>query len=321
MNDRTWSLDGLYLGFDDPKYAEDFAALQAACAEFVAEAAKMNELEPLQMVKAYLEGSEKLTAMSSKLGQFAMLRHSANTNDADAASWSGRISETVSSVAGAKAAYSGAIAKLENLDELIEADETLQKYAFLLRNLRESSKYLMGAKEETVFARMDNSGATAWSNLQSQLTATVKVSYNGGYTNLSSIRNLAYDADADVRKAAYEAELAAYPQIADAVAFSLNSIKQQVLTECSLRGYDGPLDKTLKSAHMTRPTLDALLESMQAYFPKYWQYLRRKAEILGHQNGLPWYDLFAPMGSSGKTYTVEEAKEFLLEQLDRKSVV
>ena len=32
--------------------------------------------------------------------------------------------------------------------------------------------------------------------------------------------------------------------------------------------------------------------------PMYWQYLRDKAKALGYENGLPWYELFAPMGKS-----------------------
>ena len=38
--DGTWSLDELYLGFDDPKYTADFEALNQRCAEFAALAAE-----------------------------------------------------------------------------------------------------------------------------------------------------------------------------------------------------------------------------------------------------------------------------------------
>ncbi|MBR4185530.1 MAG: M3 family oligoendopeptidase, partial [Clostridia bacterium] len=124
--------------------------------------------------------------------------------------------------------------------------------------------------------------------------------------------NLAYDPDPAVRKDAYEAELACYGSIKEAVAFALNSIKLQTITECEIRGYDSPLDKALKNSRMKRETLDALIGAMEEYLPKFWQYLRAKAKALGHENGLPWYDLFAPMGKSDRTFTVEETKEALL---------
>lgn len=60
--------------------------------------------------------------------------------------------------------------------------------------------------------------------------------YNGGATNLSAIRNLAYDPDPAVRKAAYEAELACYDKIKDPVAFALNSIKLETIYAAQLPG-------------------------------------------------------------------------------------
>ena len=181
-----------------------------------------------------------------------------------------------------------------------------------LRNIRRDSKYLLSDKEEELFARMNISGASAWESLRDNLTSSVKVEYNGGVTNLSAIRNLAYDPDPAVRKSAYEAELACYDKIKDSVAFALNSIKLQVINECQVRGYASPLDKALYQSRMKRETLEALLGAMDEYMPKFWQYLRAKAKALGYENGLPWYELFAPMGKSDKKYTTQDAKDYLL---------
>ena len=57
-----------------------------------------------------------------------------------------------------------------------------------------------------------------------------------------------------------------------------------------------------------------MLGAMDEYLPKFWQYLKTKAKALGHENGLPWYDLFAPMGESSTTFTTEDAKEYLVKQ-------
>ena len=113
-------------------------------------------------------------------------------------------------------------------------------------------------------------GSSAWSDLQAYLTSTVSVDYNGGATNLSAIRNLAYDPDPAVRKAAYEAELACYDKIKDPVAFALNSIKLETIYAAQLRGYESPLDKALKDARMQRATLDAMFAAIDEYLPKFW---------------------------------------------------
>lgn len=43
------------------------------------------------------------------------------------------------------------------------------------------------------------------------------------------------------------------------------------------------------------------------------EYFKAKGRLLGHENGLPFYDLFAPVGQSTRTYTVEEARALLLD--------
>ena len=163
-------------------------------------------------------------------------------------------------------------------------------------------------------ARYALSGSNAWSDLQQYLTSTVQVDYDGGVTTLSAIRNLAYDPDPAVRKAAYEAEIKSYEKICDPVAFALNSIKLETLSACQLRGYASPLERTLKKAHMEQATLDVMLGAMDEYLPKFHRYLRAKAKALGHDNGLPWYDLFAPMGRSSTKFTVEQAHQYLVDQ-------
>lgn len=114
------------------------------------------------------------------------------------------------------------------------------------------------------------------------------------------------------RKAAYEAELACYDKIKDSVAYALNSIKMQDISECELRGFASPLAKTLYYARMKEETLNALLEAMTEYMPQFWRYLRLKAEKLSYADGLPWYELFAPLGKSTKRYTTEEARDYLI---------
>ncbi len=309
--DGTWSLDELYLGFEDPQFSADFAALQELCGKF-ADFAGQN-LTGKELVCGYLRISEELSDLAGKLMGYSRLRMSVNTGDAEAASWTGRIMALLSGTAGFNAGLQNRIAKQKDLDELIASDELCKEYAYYLTNLREDAKYLRSDGEEEILSKMNLSGASAWANLHSQLTSSLEVDYNGGVTTLSDIRNLAYSGDPAVRKAAYEAELKAYPKIAEPGAFAMNSIKQQVLTECSLRGFASPLEQTLHVSRMQRATLDAMLEAIHDYLPRFRAYMRRKGACLGHDNGLPWYDLFAPMGASSRTYSVPEAKEILLD--------
>ena len=312
MNE-IWNLDPLYLGFDDPAFEADLAAAREKLDELDSLMSRLAAMEPKQGLLAGITVQEEVSHLMGKLVNFAMLRQSANSKDAEAGSNLGRVLALYSRTAAPVAAFQDWAARLPNLMELVMADEKLKNYEFLFRNMQENVRYLLPGQGEEIMARMQLTGGNAWSDLQGYLTSTVPVSYNGETTNLSTIRNLAHDADPAVRKAAYEAELACYDRIKDAVAFALNSIKLETIHDCQLRGYASPLERVLKNSYMKRETLDAMFSAMDEYLPKFWQYLKVKAKVLGHENGLPWYDLFAPMGTSSTKFTAESARDFLVE--------
>ncbi len=312
MNE-VWNLDVIYRGFDDPAFAADMEKLEKLVKDYAAFAGELDEQTPLDGLKKGIALEEALTVLTAKLGEYASLRQSVNTRDAEAGSRLGQVMQRISGAAGAQAAWREWVSKIPDLMMLVAGDETLKDYTFLFERLLRNSTHLLGSLGEQISARLSMSGSSAWSDLQGYLTSTVPVSYNGGTTNLSAIRNLAYDPDPAVRKAAYEAELSCYDRIKDSVAFALNSIKLETISDCQLRGYGSPLDRTLEQSDMKRQTLDAMLGAMEEYMPKFRQYLRAKGKALGHENGLPWYDLFAPMGKSAAQYTAEDAKRILVE--------
>ena len=307
-----WNLDPIYKGFDDPAFAADMAALRQTVEDYAAFAANLSALSPVDGLKQGIAWEEKLMDVAMKLGEYAQLRQSTNSRDSEAGSRLGQVMQILSATAGAQTAWKQWATALPNLMELVAQDEQLAVYTYLFENMQKDASHLLGAQGEEICAKLGLSGGSAWADLQGYLTSTVPVSYNGETTNLSAIRNLAYEADPAVRKAAYEAELACYDRIKDSVAFALNSIKLETISDCQLRGYASPLDRTLENSRMQRATLEAMLGAMDEYLPKFWQYLKAKAKVLGHENGLPWYDMFAPMGTSGKKYTTEEARELLV---------
>ena len=313
MNE-VWNLDRMYTGFDDPKYLADFDSFQKKVAEFIAFTQELEGMEPLAGLRKGIALKEELDVVSDTLGAYPRLRAATNAKDVDAISQSGQLMSVYSNMAGANTVFRKWICAIPNLMELVKQDESLADYTFLFQGMLDSQQYALSPEATQVSAKLNMSGSSAWSKLQGELTSTVPVHYRGTVTNLSTIRNLAYDADPQVRKDAYEAELACYETIKEPVAHALNAIKLATISDCQLRGYESPLARTLKAANMEQATLDAMLSAMDEYSPKFWKYLKAKAKALGHKNGLPWYDLFAPMGNSSTSFTTEEARDFLLQQ-------
>ena len=312
MNE-VWDLTPLYKGFDDPTFEADMAAMKQLVADFTAFSKELPNVEPVVGLRRGVELLEKLSDLSKLFG-YANLRSATNTKDPEPGSYMGRIMAIRSGMAAPSAAFNAWVVQLPNLMDLVRGDEYLKDYEFYFAGKVDSAKYQMGGEAEAVMAKMGMSGGSAWGKLQSYLTSTVPVSYRGTTTNLSAIRNLAYDPDPQVRKDAYEAEIACYEAIKEPVAHALNAIKLETISQCQLRGYESPLDRTLLNSDMKRETLDAMLGAMDEYLPKFWQYLKAKAKALGHENGLPWYDLFAPLGEASTTFTTEDARDYLVKQ-------
>ena len=315
MNE-VWNLNVIYEGFEDPQYEKDLTLLKEKAAAYAAATGCLAETDPLEGLRSCITLEEEVTRLANKLAEYAMLRQSADARDAQAGSQIGRIMAVISGLAAPQAAFKDWASKLPNLMELVCADEMLKEYTFLFENLSKSSRYLLSGQAEAVMAKMQLSGGNAWSDLHGYITSTVPVTYRGQTINLSAVRNLAYDPDPQVRKDAYEAEIACYDRIKDAAAFALNSIKLETLSDCELRGYASPLARTLEHSNMEAATLEAMLGAMDEYSPKFWQYLKAKGKALGHENGLPWYDLFAPMGKSSTKFTTQESRDFLVEQFE-----
>ena len=308
---KEWSLDVLYKGYDDPEFARDEAELDRLIEEFCAFSEELNK-DPKDVLVRSIDLNQKLMGKASDLFSFAHLSQSTNTSDTMAASVLGRLSGKMSALAAPRTALVKYVAGLDNLQEIIDSDPLLKEHEFYLTNIKEDAEYTLSPEVEKVISLYEISGSSAWSSLQSFLTSTVPVDYNGETTTLSDIRNLAYDPDPAVRKSAYEAELKAYDRIKDAIAFSLNSIKMEVIRHCQLRGYESPLDETLKNAHMKKETLDALISAIEEYLPKFCEYMKAKAKLLGYENGLPFYEMFAPLKGNDKEYTTQDAKDYLV---------
>lgn len=309
----AWNLDVIYRGFEDPAFAADMEKLQEVVRDFDNFVRELETMDTLSGLKEGIAWEEKLTELGTKLAYYAQLRQSVNTRDTECGSRLGQVMQLFSAAAGAEAAWKTWAAGRQDLMEQVSRDAYLKNYTFLFENLYKDSVHLLGTLGEQISARLTLSGSNAWSEMHGYLTSTVPVDYHGGVTNLSGIRNLAYDADPAVRKTAYEAELACYEKIKDPVAFALNSIKLETLSDCQLRGYASPLDRTLEQSFMKRETLEAMLGAIEESLPVFRKYLKAKGRALGHENGLPWYDLFAPIGKAGKVYSIEDARSVLVE--------
>jgi pepF/M3 family oligoendopeptidase len=209
------------------------------------------------------------------------------------------------------------IGKLEPvLDAIISANPVAQEHAYMLRTTAEQSQYLMSEVEEDLAADLQPSSLSAWSRLQGTVTSQLSVDFEleGELKKLPlpALINLHSNPDEAVRRRAYETELAAFASIEETLAACMNGIKGTVTVLNQRRGRQDALHSAIDAARIDRPTLEAMLDAMQASFPAFRRYLDAKARHLGKEK-LPWWDLFAPVGKMDKIYTYPEARDFIVD--------
>ena len=308
-----WSLEVYYKGYEDPAFAEDFELLQKNAQALETALEQAREQDDVQGLVTVLEAKEAYAKVLFKLNEYLALRNSVDTTDGKTLDYIGRLDKINASTAKEQSAMDKYIAGVADLEACIAAHPILTEYAFLLRNTKKNAVHLFSDEMEAMISKMNLSGGNAWSRLFDYLTSTLKVDYDGEQITLPAVRNLANNPDGAVRKKAYEAELASYAKIEGSIAYALNNIKSQVRMLAQERGYDSALTMTLDQSNMKRETLDAMFGAMQEYLPAFHKYMRTKAEYLGYHKGLPWFEMLAPLGRNDKKYTLEEAKQCLLD--------
>jgi len=315
-----WDLSVLYQGFDDPVIEKDFAKAIELNAQM--KALLDNPKDARETLEAFARMQEERDMLGGKLGEFASLTLATEATNEPAMLLMDRLMKESVEQSLVGSAFSRYVKNLtdEEFEKAIANSKMLTEVAYALRYSREAAEHLPAPEIEEWLLNMSLTGAQAFSQLRDKLDATLMVDYRGEQLPLAAVRGMAEDPDPQVRRDAYEAELKAYPKMEQSMAACLNAIKGEGLTLIKAEKFDSILDETLFQSAMDRETLEAMWTACSEFFPAFRKYLRKKGELLGHKNGLPFYDLFAPVSigdAPSRTYTMDEAHELLVREMSK----
>jgi oligoendopeptidase, pepF/M3 family len=316
--DKTWSLDELYTSFESDEFKRDYKKFEEGLENFKSWVDKnfTDSEKPVEKIEGYITKLESLMLLFTRMSDYAGLTSSTDARNEKALQVEEVMEQKIAGLAKPGVVFSKWLSSIDNLEDIISRSGLLKEHRFYLSEIVEKNKYMLGDKEEVIIARMKNTGSNAWAKLQNKLSSTlmVDITIDGEEKQLpiSVVRNMAHEKDAALRKNAYEAELKSYKKIEESSAACLNGIKGEVITLCNLRDYSSPLDMTVLESRLDRKTLDAMLEAIKESLPSFRKYYRKKAEILGYKDGLPFYEIFAPVGSADMKFTYEDARDFVV---------
>ena len=189
--------------------------------------------------------------------------------------------------------------------ELSLVSQQVAEHREPLTRLSARAAHQMSEAEEDLYAQLSTTGSSAWARLHgdvtSQLVTTVVLPDGPQELPISAVRGLVTHPDPAVRLAAYDAELAAWPTIAPICAAALNAIKGEANVINARRHWASALDASLFANSVSRPAFEALQAAVVDSLPDFRAWMRVKAGLHGHPDGLPWHDLFAPLPDIGSS--------------------
>ena len=320
-----WDLSNVYPSLDSEAFRADGERLKADIAEaeayFAAELPGATVEEGPQCIADVLDGSvERLNSLyelaatrRAYISSF-VTTDSRNTEAAKALSAHEQVAVKLEQISLKFRSWVGSIAPVLDAALAVAAatDKGARAHAFMLRETAEQARYMMSPGEEALASELTLSGGNAWGKLQgtitSQLTAEIELDGRVQTLPMTAIINLRSHPDEAVRRRGYEVEIKAWESVAEALTACMNGVKGEVVTLNRRRGRQDALHSAIDQARIDRPTLEAMIGAMHDSLPVFRRYLQAKARRLG-KSQLPWWDLFAPMGNSERTYRYDEAKQ------------
>lgn len=208
----------------------------------------------------------------------------------------------------------------DNADKLpgyFKTHPEMERYRFILNEYIEDCSHLMSPEEENLAQDLQRTGAGAWSHLQESIIANLVDSETGKTFN--ELRTDAHSADPEIRRDSYYREIALLKQSEIPLAACMNNVKGTTLTLNKRRNWKHAIDKSLYSSRISEKTHDALIGALKDAVPLWQDYLKTRARILGYKDGLPFYDLFAPLpkpegATVEKSWTYDEARQYIIER-------
>ncbi|AIE87053.1 Oligoendopeptidase F [Fimbriimonas ginsengisoli Gsoil 348] len=201
-----------------------------------------------------------------------------------------------------------------DIDELKALSQVARDHAYAIEKAKTSAQHMLSPAEEALVSDLELTGTVAWGrlhgNVTSQLAVPIDLPNQPERLPMSVVRSLAYDADRETRRIAYEAELAGWQTVEVPMSAALNSIKGEIGLLSRRRGWGSALDEACDASNIDRATLEAMMEAADRSFPVFRRYLRAKARMFGTEQ-LAWYDLFAPLGEEKRKWQFDEAASFV----------
>ncbi|MFB5190170.1 M3 family oligoendopeptidase [Alicyclobacillus fastidiosus] len=313
---QTWDLDAIFPGGSESKaFRLHLDHLATDIDSFATAVAKLPEQDTKDVAQAILT-MQDIAARVREAGAFVSCLNAQNVKDTEAKRLGGRLNAL-------RAEYVKALTTLD--DTLVHLPEDqyakllqepdINQLRFVLAERKRRALDKLPAEKEALAAALSVDGYTAWSELYDTIVGRMTIPFEEGgqVTDLSvgQASNRLKMADRDGRERLFAKWEAAWADEAELFASTLNHLAGFRLNLYEARGWDSVLKEPLDINRMSPATLDAMWGVIADNKAPFVEFLKAKANLLGVDQPT-WSDVEAPIGTATKTYTYEEARDFIV---------
>jgi len=317
---KSWSLDELFPGLGTPEIEQALEKLDASVANFEKHREQLAADIAEEKFVSILQDYEGITRQISRVGSFASLSFSEDTQDQQVQAFMAQMQQLGAQVENRIMFFN---LWWKSLDDKAAARLLVASgdYRYWLEALRLHKPYTLSESEEKIINLKDVNGTQALVTLYFTITNrySFQLEVDGEEKELSREELMVYvrDPDPTMREAVYKELYRVY----DADGPILGQIYQSILRDwrsegVDLRGYSAPIALRNLANDIPDDVVETLLGVCQKNAPLFHRFFQLKARWLGVDR-LRRYDIYAPVAQSEKTYHYSDAVAMVLESFQQ----
>ncbi|RIV26678.1 M3 family oligoendopeptidase [Alicyclobacillaceae bacterium I2511] len=315
----TWNLDSIFSGGSRSTQFAKFLTRWERDAQVLAEQIAMY-LQPQgsqDFAQLWLD-AQQLAARQREAGAFVSCLGAQNTKDIAVKPLRTRVAQNSAMLATLMTDLEAGLAAMSEATwQRLFDNPQLKEIRFSLEERRAWMQDRLPADLEKLNVDLAVDGYHAWGQLYDTLVGrmTVPVEENGQVHRVSpgQAANFLTVPDHKQRVKAFYNWEQSWSEVADLCAESLNHLAGYRLALYRQRGWTTVLHEPLRVNRMKAETLDTLWGVVADHKGVFVEYLQRKARLFNVER-LDWSDVGAPLADMGKTFTFEQARDFIVSQ-------
>ncbi len=313
---KAWSLADLFPAPDSPELEAAISRLKQMSADFAAQRAVLVSDINLEAFLALVKQYEEIIELGSRVGSYASLLFSENTQNQAALGLMARAEQLEADLGNQTLFFSLWWKDLDeaNAERLMLASGD---YRYWLEEMRRFKPYTLSEAEEKIINIKDVTGGNALRTIYSSITNryTFRLTVDGQERDLTrgELMVFARHHDPDLRAQAYQKLYEVYGNDAPILGQIYQALVRDWRNEkLDLRGHKTPISVRNLINDIPDEVVNTLLDVAQKNAGLFQRFFQLKARRIG-MDKLRRYDIYAPVAKADKEYPFEKAADMVFE--------